>query len=1009
MLGPLRVSSGREVIELKSPTHRTIVAMLASHAPAVVSSDQLIDAIWSDQLPAKPTTALQIQMSRLRKLLPDDVIVTTDVGYRMQIAPASVDLLRFRDLVERAGDTADCGNGDRERAMLFVFEALALWKGQPFVDVPEAEWSNAIVAELAQSRIRALETHLRWRLDQAELDDDLVVDLERVGREYPHHEGIVELAMLALYRAGRQADALKAFDDFRRRLSDELGLRPSSHLYDIELAIITHDPGLVPTTSPVGLAGAAPPAALTSFVGRSDDVARVRDACAEHRLVTVLGPGGVGKSRLVGEVFPFLDGHAQRAWFVALADLAHGALVASRVGSVLGVDVTGGVDPIDAIARQLRNWSCVLVLDNCENVLDSTAALAHRLLSECPGVAVLATSREALMIAGERTIRLHGLPIEDAETLLTSRAELTGHDVPVRPTMTTLCELVEGWPLAIELVAANLARVPLDAAVSELAAMINDVDSPYRFVPERHVSLAATLDWSYGLLSPLLQRSYCALGMFDGPIDAPAARAVLEVLSDDSTADDGSDATAIVEALVGRSLLEQASDEPGPEGEAVRMLRPVIQHAREQLAARPDDASAASAAFVDHFLQYSIEADARLAGETATEAVAEFALHEDNMTRAIDLALERADLEVGAALGKHMSYYWLVNSLQPVGVVWIERLLDLPADALGWERRADLLQAAGFLHGSMGSYAKSGLFLHECFELQERHHDASVVATINNLGNVLEQELRLDEAIVLLDRADELMDRYRAVATEERVIAAQWGLAVKRSSILTGLGDHSGALHAAERGMAAAELSGSGHHSVLALLSLAVSAIGMGSPDEAAEHLSRADDLALSLGGFAHGVVRQLQARISLHRGDLDDASRKIGESFVLGQDHELQDVSNGLVWRAEIERRCGEADRSAVTLARAIRISIEGHIGEHVVAMLHLCSVLLRARGADEDAGAAARTALALTASTGQCPPVGLELGDPADAPPANDEDGSLPYGDAAHRALRLLSADTA
>ncbi|HUC33076.1 MAG TPA: AfsR/SARP family transcriptional regulator, partial [Ilumatobacteraceae bacterium] len=311
LLGELRVTHEDSIVELTSDRHRTIVAMLAMAVPTGVAADRLIDVLWADDLPDKPSTALQIQISRLRKALPDGVIDTTDNGYRLAIDPDAIDVHRFRRLV------AEARRSDAPEAAAQAYSAaLELWRGSPLASVRSQEWAEAEVAELEELHSAAVEARHRTLLDESS-GGDQIADLERAVAEHPYRENLTELLMLALYRAGRQSDALHRFDELRRRLGDELGLEPSPQLRDLELAILTHSDELAPaSTSGPAVDGAAPPLALTTFVGRSREIEQLVERSAQHRLVTVVGPGGVGKTRLAVEV---VRNHG--------SNMAHGAVV----------------------------------------------------------------------------------------------------------------------------------------------------------------------------------------------------------------------------------------------------------------------------------------------------------------------------------------------------------------------------------------------------------------------------------------------------------------------------------------------------------------------------------------------------------------------------------------------------------------------------------------------------------------------------------------------------------
>ncbi|HTH06276.1 MAG TPA: BTAD domain-containing putative transcriptional regulator, partial [Ilumatobacteraceae bacterium] len=822
---------------------------------------------------------------------------------------------------------------------------------------------------------------------------DQIADLERAVAEHPYRENLTELLMLALYRAGRQSDALHRFDELRRRLGDELGLEPSPQLRDLELAILTHSDELSPaSTSGPAVNGAAPPLALTTFVGRSREIEQLVERSAQHRLVTVVGPGGVGKTRLVSEAFArFDDTRAQRAWFVPLADVELDELLANRVAAVIGLDAPPRGDATDAVIRHLQRWSCVLVLDNCENVIDAAATFVHRLLAACPGVSVVATSREPLMLQGEQTVALHGLPVVgaptgDAESLFLSRLARS-LDPADEPLVSTVCRLVDGWPLAIELIAANVAPGELGATVGDLEARINDLDTPYRFVPGRHASLGATLDWSYDLLSGSLQTAYRWLGMFDGAITTDDAHEVLVARGGlDSDLDH-------VGELVDRSLVEPLDDER----RTVRLLRPVVQHARALLAVDADENARVRASYVAHYGEFAAQADDALDGPDGAEWATRVRAEEPNVLRAIEVSLDD-DSAAAADIATHIAYYWLVGSTQPVGLAWIERVIDRAEDRAEPAVLVGLHQAAGFLAGSMGHKAVARSHLERCLEIQTAHDDPRRVVTLNNLCNVLEQDLALQECLDRLDEIPPLMPAYESVVGPDRVVAARWATSVKRSSICAMLGRSADALVAGEAAVSAAQELRSDHQMVTALVARAAAKTDVGDLDGAEADLT----LAASVAGDSPllGDVRKFEAVVAVARNRLAVAYDLVQESLRRTEEHEVLRIALRLMWRGEIELRRGDVAGASATVTRGLRLVTDNELGEPVIGLLHQTARLLRADGREDDAAEVERELRLISAATGQIIPVVFDVARASD----NIEGSGVDPFAASRRALAML-----
>ena len=446
-------------------------------------------------------------------------------GYRLDVD--NTDVRRAERLVAEADDGA---RGDPARAAALLTDALGLWRGEPLADLPDR---LALAAELAWLR--------EWRLGLQERRIELLLDtgqpvnalpeLEQLARIEPLRERPQLLLMRALHQVGRTADALTTARAYRRRLADETGLDPGRGMADLEQRVRTDDPRLrAPDPAPAPVAapttpGRRPPA--DRFVGRGAEIAAVRSALRHHAVVSVVGPGGVGKTRLVLEL---LASAAGRAVVVELAGVTTAADVPATVGAELGLRAAS-VDIGGAIAVQLGIGPVLLVLDNCEHVLDAASGLVAELLVRCPGLTVLATSRRRLGVPGEQVVRLGPLPEPDRVALFCDRAALlrVGFDAH-RPEVREICALLDGLPLAVELAARREAVFGLRALRDRLAGGLQVLEPAH--AGDRTTALVPAAEWSYRLLDPqartLFDRSAVAVGGFDlGALDhlAPAGTA----------------------------------------------------------------------------------------------------------------------------------------------------------------------------------------------------------------------------------------------------------------------------------------------------------------------------------------------------------------------------------------------------------------------------------------------------------------------------------------------------
>ncbi len=392
ILGPVEVSREGRAVDLGAHRQRALLVLLLLSANEVLSSDRLIEGVWGEEAPASAPNMIQVYVSRLRKSLGRGLLVTRPPGYVLQIGEGQLDATRFAMLVGRAGGAM--GSGEPAAARALLEEALALWRGAPLADFTYESFVQGEVARLEELRLEALELRIDAELALGR-QARVVGEIERLIALHPFRERLRSQLMLALYRSGRQAEALAAYREAHRALVEELGIEPSPALQGLELAILAQDPELlVPSReqSPVGApeqnaaAGNLQPE-LTSLIGRESDIERITELVSSHRLVTVVGPGGVGKTRLAQRVASNLaSGFEDGAWFIDLAAIEQAGEVAGAVQSAIGIADRTGASALDRVADDLSARTLLLLLDNCEHVLASASLLAGRLLEACPRV-----------------------------------------------------------------------------------------------------------------------------------------------------------------------------------------------------------------------------------------------------------------------------------------------------------------------------------------------------------------------------------------------------------------------------------------------------------------------------------------------------------------------------------------------------------------------------------------------------------------------------------------------
>ncbi|MGI9594558.1 MAG: AfsR/SARP family transcriptional regulator, partial [Acidimicrobiales bacterium] len=570
LLGPLVVEIADRPIPVTAARQRSVLAVLALQVGTSVSAVSLLEAVWGDDLPRTGSRAVAYQISKLRTLLePDRVgqgsfIATTTDGYRLDLEPDRVDLHRFHRLV---GDARTCLNQDPSRSEGLLDGALALWRGRPFADLGDPEFAEAETRRAERHHRLARRTMAEARIAQGR-HVDTIVDLEAMVAEQPLEEALVQLLMTALHRAGRTAEALRSFGELRRRLSEELGIEPSRDLRRLEAGLLTEDrPNHRPnggssassgdgrpagdsdpdSDQPLdsdsdsdfdvdsdfgsGLGRRAPvPAALSSFVGRTAEISEIVSLLGSARLVTLSGFGGLGKTRLAQQIAvrsaaDFADG----VWFVDLTPVADPALLADTLIAA-GGGVSADQEPADLLMALLAPLELLLVIDNCEHLVDEVAELVTRVVATAPGVRVLATSRRRLGVVGEAVRPVLPLDGIAAADLFVERARLASPGLAVdeagRSAVERLTQRLEGIPLAIEMAAARLSVLTVEQIIEHLDDRFQLLTRNESRADHKQRSLAAVLDWSLDLLDPVDRRLLGRLSIFRGGFDLEAATAL---------------------------------------------------------------------------------------------------------------------------------------------------------------------------------------------------------------------------------------------------------------------------------------------------------------------------------------------------------------------------------------------------------------------------------------------------------------------------------------------------
>ena len=514
-----------ERIAVRAGKTTEVLVRLALEAGVMVRTERLIEDLWADQAVGTARNVLQTKVSRLRRALGDPALVTgTSAGYTLEVDPSAVDALEVLSLAEQA--SALRSGGDPSAAVETCTTALSLFGGEILSAAGDGDWVIPYRARLEEVRLGLIEDQLAARLDLG-ASSELIGALEGLVSEHPLREGLWALLMVALYRDGRQADALATCQRARNRLADELGLDPGRQLQQLEHQILVHDPALgVPSSPARGLRPDRPagnlPSISADLVGRETEVAAITDLLADGRLVEIVGPGGVGKTAVansVGRRLSSSDGVAPGGvWLCRLETAATPDEVVDALVAALNV---GGVA---ALFERLKSSTALVILDNCEHVIDAVADLAVRLLDAAPGVRILCTSQVPLDVDGEIVFELAPLALADAIELFGRRANAqrrtrpsSAADVAVHG----LCRSLDGLPLAIELAAARTKTLSIAEITRRLDDRFSVLSDPTSRRPERRRALKSTIRWSYDLLFPDDQR---ACGRLRPSLAAPPYR-----------------------------------------------------------------------------------------------------------------------------------------------------------------------------------------------------------------------------------------------------------------------------------------------------------------------------------------------------------------------------------------------------------------------------------------------------------------------------------------------------
>ncbi|MFC9896429.1 BTAD domain-containing putative transcriptional regulator [Nocardia sp. NPDC127579] len=668
VLGPLRVVDGDRVVGVGGVRSRALLARLAL-AGSAVSAHALVAAVWPEQSPKHPEAALHSLVSRLRRALPDSAELRAETaGYRLDVPAETIDAVRFERSADRGRRALRAGRLGVAEELLT--EALDLWRGEPLADLAHLSFAAAAAARWTEIRLGAVEDRIEAMLAGPTGHTGLCTELNQLLADHPLRERLRELLIRALIADGEQTAALSAYEDYRAALATDLGADPGPELRRLHLRLLRGD------TERVAGNVRAP---LTSFFGRAVDRRQVVRRLRDERLVTLVGPGGVGKTRLATEVGADL---AVPVWLVELAASARPDDLPRTVAAALGLRESA--DATAGLVEFLASAQTVLIFDGCEHVIDHAAQLAAELLGRCPRVRILATSREPLGISGETLYPVSPLAPGPAVRLFTERARAVQPAFVATDTVDRICRRLDCLPLAIELAAVRLRSMSIDALAAGLDDRFRLLTGGSRTAPPRHRTLRAVVAWSWDLLTDTERAAADRLAVFPASFTSAAAESICVPKED-------------LYALVDKSLLDYVDGR-------YRMLDTVREFGLDRLTTA-GTLAAARAAHATCFLELAERAEPYLRGTEQLSWLTCLAGERHQFDAALAFSRDTADSVTAVRLGAALGQFWAVHGDHAEAAGLLSEILCMPGEVAPDTR---LRATAGYLlnalfAGSLGT------------------------------------------------------------------------------------------------------------------------------------------------------------------------------------------------------------------------------------------------------------------------------------------------------------------
>lgn len=713
VLGPLEIADGDRAIPLPAAKQRRLLAALLIHVGAAQSADDLIEAVWGSSPPASAAKVLTVYVSQLRKALPERATILAEAsGYRLALDPRAIDAVRFERLLAEGRQALRVPNAPLAASILQ--RALALWRGPAYGEFAYDDFARPEAERLQELRLQALEERTEAQLVLGQ-HRELLGELLALAAEHPLQERLQAQAMVALYRCGRQAEALDLYADVRRRLGAELGLEPSVELRELQRRILQHAPDLT-----VGEYRERPrqelPTPPNKLVGRERELAELQTLLLrnEARLLVLAGAGGSGKTRLALEVARNIASFfANGAAFVSLAELRTPDLLLETIARALEIEEVPGEEPSETLARALHERELLLVLDNVEHVRPATRCLPD-LLARAPRLTLLVTSRAVLHLSGEQVYPVQPLGDDAAAELFAERAQQSNAAFSADSTaaaIRAICRRLDRLPLAIELAAAGMRALSPQELLDRLDRRLPLLAGGPRDAAARQQTLRATVDWSRDLLSPAEQHTFAALAVFAGGWTTAAAESVCGATLDELV------------SLLDHNLIVRHD---ATEGSRFRMLQTLREYALAPL-----EGSGGLAALRRRHAEWvrglADSASRELARGEQTRWLDRLAAEHANIRAALEFAVEADDGELALAIVGSLGRYWPIRGHIREGSFWCNAALGL-SDPEDYELRIDALYWQSDLASNLGDWTVASSAANEALALASARRDRNELA-----------------------------------------------------------------------------------------------------------------------------------------------------------------------------------------------------------------------------------------------------------------------------------------